>query len=168
MRRGIHLLVAGLVLAAGCADAPEAAAPPPGDALPALAPLTGDGVRAALVSLDGTTLVLRVESPAVALGSVQGTIRFDPADFAVIEVRQLTDGYAVANTAEAASGLLRFAAFGAQGLAGPDLFSIRIRPIRPLAQAELMVGLEVAGTVEGEPLPASRLIGTTRLYQVAP
>jgi hypothetical protein len=168
MTRPSIMLVAGLALAAGCGTGPDAAAPDGDGALPALAPLAAPGVRAALVSDSATELVLRIDALPDAPGSVQGTLRFDPADFEVVEVRPITGAYAVANSSAVGDGLLRFAAFGTERLPDAELFAIRIRPRRQLSQVEVSLQLEAAGTPEGEAVAGPGLVATSRIYRRAP
>lgn len=165
MRRSA-IALAGLLLAASCAGERPIPAEGEPDELPVLADAAAETVRAALVAGEGGTLVVRVDSPALVLGSVQGMVRFNPAELEVLEARPLTGAYTVVNLNDAARGELRFAAFAAEGLAGPDLASLTVRPIRPLSQVDASISLEVAGTVEGVSLPASRLTGTSRIFRV--
>lgn len=152
--------------AVACSGQPDAASEPPRPAgLETLAPMATDGARAALVQADGEVLVLRVEARGVALGSVQGTLRFDPADFEILEATPATAAQVVVNATGAAGGVLRFAAFDATGLPSGDLLRLRVKVHRPLTTTRPVVRIEVAGTAEGLTLPAGALLVTEGIYR---
>jgi hypothetical protein len=167
MRRRI-MAGALLVALSGCARGPETSAPQGEPVLPALPELAADGVRASLVSLEPGTVVLRLDTRGVSLGSVQGRIRFDPAGLAVSAVESVSGAFTVANVDSLAHGLVRFAAFSPGTLATGRLLRLRLAGKGSLGASGVRVSLEAAGTAEGQSLQAFMLHATRGVFRDAP
>lgn len=109
---------------------------------------------------DGTVqLTVRVEPTGLTLGAYQGTLRFAPGAFRIVKVAAPSgDGSRLMNPADSASGVIRFAGYAVNGFAKTEALTLIVRPVRPLARAELRAQLEVASDLAGTAVPKAQLI----------
>jgi hypothetical protein len=139
-------------------------------AAPADTPVVVEPLGAAQVNVvqepatpDGrVTLVVRVGAHDLAMSSFQGTMNFKPGAFELVARSTPTgrDGAAfVINTESFAEGRVRFAAFTsaffADADAGIDVVRLTVRPLRPVAEANVTAELDVVGTDAGRAIRAA-------------
>ena len=126
---------------------------------------TAPAVRVRVVRESGAperaVLVMHVEGRAVALGSYQGTMTFDPAVLRVDSAIAGRDGFRFVNANQAGKGSIRFAGFTATGFKGTDAVRIVARLSGALEQSRIVATLEVAGDIDGRRIPDAALQGTT-------
>jgi hypothetical protein len=107
-------------------------------------------------------LVVRIVGRVPDLAAYQGTVTFDPAQLAVVDVLTpsvLADGEVhLVNRAELAAGQLRFAAYAPEALGTDEALRLVVRAAGSEAgAATLAVTLQVGGTVTGTALAAPQL-----------
>ena len=111
-------------------------------------------------SPDGTVLVaVRVQPEGVRLGSYQGTLRFAPGSLRVVSVAAPRGGDAtrMMNAADTAAGVIRYAGFTVTRFQHDTVLTLRVRPTRAMAQAQLTASVEVAADSAGTRIPRDRL-----------
>jgi hypothetical protein len=111
-------------------------------------------------SPDGTVLVaVRVQPEGGRLGSYQGTLRFAPGSLRVVSVAAPRGGDAtrMMNAADTATGVIRYAGFTVTRFQHDTVLTLRVRPARTMAQAQLVASLEVAADSAGTRIPRERL-----------
>ena len=107
-------------------------------------------------------LLVRIEGVGLVLGSYQGRLRYDPSAFVVDSSTPGRDGSRYVNAADASSrGWIRFAGFTTTGFTSTDAVRIVGHAVKPLAMAHIAAKLDVAGDLEGKPVPKSGLVAAT-------
>ncbi len=178
-------IAATSLFATGChGDRPVAPASDPGGT-PTGTPTDGPGgnlsslvpsgsVQSAIQQLppaaDGSiTFIVRIVAQGVGVSAYQGAVTFVPGTIQLVSVStpqgQGDEVYAV-NSADFASGRIRFAACSATTFAGTDVgdgveaFRFTVRSMGPLANANLGAALSVVGMESGVGLGADHLLGS--------
>lgn len=138
-------------------EAPEAALPVVPPAPPPASRGAEVRVERVLDAADGTvTFVVRMYPGDDAVSAFQGRVLFPSGSLELVS--HTTPGAQggnifLANSSTAADGHIRFAAFTQSHFAGPDggveTMRFTVRPVRPLADSELAVALDVVGTAAG-------------------
>lgn len=157
----LFLLGAGAIACEG--DSTQPAVTPPD--LPAM---DADGIRAALVvedrTADVTTLVVSVDARALELGAYQGSLEFDTGRFVLVdaEAPHGADGFRVVNPS--AAGTIRFAGFTTEGFTSPVAVRLRLQGPAELRDGDVVLMLDVAGTVDGQVVARSQYQTPRQLF----
>jgi hypothetical protein len=162
------LVVVGFVAAAAgaCRETPLLA-PMPG----AQAGVPGGTVRAEIteeaLEADGAlTLVVRVRARNAALSAYQGAVTFTPGAFELVSIsapERAGESY-LFNPTEFEAGRIRFAAMSpvpfadVNAVGGIEAFRVTVRPLRPLAEANLAATVDIASLENGASLTSEQLL----------
>ena len=131
----------------------------------------GTSVRASIVERPGAApgeavIALRLQPAGLALGSYQGTMRFTPGSFVIVSAATPKgDGTRIVNVADSARGIVRFAGFTVSGFSSLDVLTLVVRPARKLDAANLAAELDVAGDLNGVPVPRDHLVPARGITQ---
>lgn len=159
---------AALTMGAVACDGTPVTAP----AMLAPPPLEARGVRAYVVeemggTADRVTLTIRIQSKDVGVAAYQGRLEFDPS---VVEILEATvpsgDGTRLVNAA-AGPGTLRFAGFATEKFTGATAVTLVVHPLKPLAQANFLTSLDVAGEANGTALQQPLMLPQKGFYTAA-
>ena len=124
-------------------------------------------VRAAESSAERVVMLIQVEAEGVRLGSYQGQLRFDPLVFGVDSSAAGRDGTRMVNAADAGRGVIRFAGFATTGFTSDVAARLVARVPRSLSAERLSASLEarldIAGDLDGRPLPKAALVSSSGL-----
>ena len=110
---------------------------------------------------DGTVVIaVRLPAEGTRLGSYQGTLRFAPGSLRVVQVAAPRGGDAtrLVNAADTTTGVIRYAGFTVTRFAHDTVLTLRVRPMRPLPQAQVVATVEVAADSAGTRIPRDRLL----------
>jgi hypothetical protein len=112
--------------------------------------------RVAQYGADSALFQVHVAARDVDVGAYQGELTFNPAALRVIEVRhpQVSGEFRVINSARAAEGSIRFAAFSAEAVRETQVFEFLAEPLMTLSAAHLSATLSVVGEVTGTAVSA--------------
>lgn len=117
-------------------------------------------VEQAPTASDGTvTLTVRLEPTGLTLGAYQGALRFAPGALRIVRTAVPPgDGSRLVNVADSTAGVIRFAGFAVGGFQRTEVLTVVVRPLRPLARAEVRAQLDVASDVTGRALEKRQLL----------
>lgn len=135
-------------------------------------------VQAVIQSVPGgrngeVTLIVRVVSNGVPVGAYQGSVTFAPGAFTLVYASSAgasDDAAHVLNTSTFAEGRIRFAAFTATRFAeaetedGTEAFRFTVKPLQPVAAADLTVTLETVGESTGTAVAADRVLASPGVH----
>ena len=158
------MLVLTLVAAAGCDDRPPVAG-----GLLAPVPLTSAGARAYVVqeaggTADRVTLTIHVDAKDIPIAAYQGRLQFDPDALEIIEATTPSDGTRLVNAATAGPGLVKFAGFSTEVFGQTAAVRLVVKPLKPIAMANLVASLDVVGEVSGAAVTKDRLLQARGIY----
>ncbi|HYV96981.1 MAG TPA: hypothetical protein VE967_05975 [Gemmatimonadaceae bacterium] len=121
------------------------------------------GLRTSVVMRDGPApgqlaLVVRIESTDLSLGSYQGTLKFTPGSLAIVSASAPAgEGTRMVNAADTTKGIVHFAGFTVSGYSRVDVLTLVVRATRAPAAANIVASVDVAGDVNGKPVPHERI-----------
>lgn len=162
------LLAGFLIFGLGCIE--EVTTPGRLAEPPALQPST---VTAVVQEGEGTeagtqSLTVRVLARDLTVAAYQGALRFKPGAYEVLGVHTpegLEGESRVVNSAEAAEGRIRFAAFAVEEFQSDVAFTVVVRRLAADASAGVEVDLEVVGTPDGKAVEAGRIMKSRGLFR---
>jgi hypothetical protein len=161
------LMAAAFIAAVGCKDrrpvAAELMAPPP---------LTTPSARAYVVQepgglVDRIALTIHVEAKGIPIAAYQGRLQFDVEAFEIIEATTPGDGTRLVNATTAGRGVVTFAGFSTTEFGNTAAVRLVVRPIKPVAAANLCATLDVVGEANGASLTKDKLVTTRGTYGAA-
>lgn len=120
-------------------------------------------IEAAAPASDGTVqLTVRVVPTGLTLGAYQGSLRFAPGALQLVRVVTPSgDGTRMSNPADSARGVIRFAGYAVNGFMKTEVLTLVVRPVRPLARAEVRAQLDVASDLAGTAVAKAQLYSAT-------
>ena len=162
--RVVAVIIAPLVLAAGCAERSQHQMADPFTNAP---PMTQRGIRAAAVIVDSAqgrvTVAIDLETHQVELGAYQGALSFDTTALSLVSADPASEGGRFANAS--GPGVVRFAGFSTTGFQTRRAALVRFTVKDWTGIQRVSVELTTAGTATGERLSGDGLQSSRVIYQ---
>lgn len=161
--RARHLLAVLLGSIAACEQSA-----PVNPIVPAPEPI---GVRAYVVEEPGgtpdrITLTIHVRGQGVDVAAYQGRLEYAADAMEILESSAPGDGTRLVNP-KAGAGIVRFAGFSTATFASTAAATLVVHPLKPLAQANLVTSLQIAGRSSGSAVSKSLLVPQAGLLSAA-
>ena len=124
-------------------------------------------VQQEAASGDELTLVARVVGNGVDVGAYQGEITFVPGTLELLGATTPTADHEmhIVNPSTFAQGRIRFAAYTtASAFASTEAFTLRVKAVHPLADAQFVGTLEVVGEPTGRAVSKTKLLASRGIY----
>jgi len=115
-------------------------------------------VRSNESSATKLVLIVRVQAEGLVLGAYQCSLRFDPSVLTVDSATAGRDNFRLVNAQNASQGVILFNGFTTSGFTSADAVRIVARASKSLDAAKIDAVLEVAGDLDGKPVPKAALV----------
>ena len=119
------------------------------------------------VSGNEITLVARVVGNGLKVGAYQGDVKFVPGSLELVGVTTPTadNEMHLVNPASFAQGKIRFAAYTtASAFTTSEVFTLRIKAVHALSDAQLVGSLEVVGEPTGRAVAKNKLLASRGIH----